>query len=242
MSYSESYFTTRESWRDWRIEASELIRAAHIRNGSRVLEIGCGGGGLLRMLRQRGTHIVGVDTLVGALKLAQNRLDAGPRTVRKGRCERGETRIKEKIDQSSIIHAGLVCVGKEGALPFDETSFDAIIGQHVIEHLPDAGASLCEWSRLLKPKGRLALATPNVHYPDPAHFADAEHAHIFSTPELRDVVEKAGFVVESCFTIFPFLTHARVLRTMGVIVYNVFRFVPFFSARGRTIMLAARKT
>lgn len=216
MSYPESYFTTRESWRDWRIEVGELIRAAQIRKGSRILEIGCGGGGLLRMLRQRGARVVGVDTLDAALRLARKQLDTKKR-------------------------AQLVQIGADEALPFRNDAFDAIISQHVIEHLPSAGAALREWYRLLRPTGRLALATPNANYPDLGHFADADHAHIFSTQELRDIVEKAGFAVESCFTIFPFLTHARWLRAMGVIAYNVFRFVPYFSTRGRTIVLAARK-
>lgn len=216
MSYPESYFTERESWRDWRIEASELIRAAQIRNGSRVLEIGCGGGGLLRILRQWRARVVGVDTLDAALQLA-----------------RKQSNSKERIQ--------LVRIGADDALPLCTNAFDAIIGQHVIEHMLDAGAALCEWHRLLKPTGRLALVTPNADYPDPAHFADADHMHIFSAQELRAMVQQAGFAVESCFTIFPFLTHARWLRAMGVIAYNVFRFVPYFSTRGRTIVLAARK-
>ncbi len=233
MAYDESYFRARESWRDWRIEASELIRAAQICNGSTVLEIGCGGGGLLRMLREREAWVVGIDTLEAALKLAQKRLDAE---------ERGETRRNEnKTRKAANCGVGLIRIGKDSTLPFSDASFDVIIGQHVIEHLSDASAALHEWRRLLKPTGRLALATPNARYPDPAHFADADHAHIFTALELRHIVEQAGFIVESCFTIFPFLTRFRLLRAAGVIAYGVFRLAPYFSSRGRTIMLAARK-
>lgn len=217
MAYSESYFTARESWRDWRIEAEWLIAAARVTSGSRVLEIGCGGGGLLRMLRARGADAAGVDTLETALSLANVR-----RT-------------------SEVRRASLVRIGEDAPLPFCAVSFDAIIAQHAVEHLPGVDAALREWQRLLKPGGRLALATPNARYPDPAHFADADHAHIFSARELRDAVTRAGFFVESCQTIFPFLSHVRALRALGVIAYGVFQRAPYFATHGRTILLAAQK-
>ena len=68
----------RETWRDWRIEADELMRLA------RVLEIGCGGGGLLRLLCERGARAVGVDTLSAALELARERLETERKTRREG--------------------------------------------------------------------------------------------------------------------------------------------------------------
>lgn len=233
MTYSTDYFTARETWRDWRIEARELIRLAHVTPGARVLEIGCGGGGLLRMLRQTGARVVGVDTLEVALKLAQQRA-----------WESGRQGEEEKLSLSPLhrLSPSLAQVGETITLPFRADSFDAIIGQHVVEHLPDIDAALHEWKRLLKPNGRIALATPNALYSDPAHFADADHAHIFAPAELHDVCERAGFAVESCVTVFPFLSHLRVLRAFGVIAYRVFQRAPYFASRGRTILIGARKS
>ena len=77
MAYSDSYFATRETWRDWRIEARELMRLARVMRDVRVLEIGCGGGGLLRLLRERGARTVGVDTSKDALRLARKRVRVG---------------------------------------------------------------------------------------------------------------------------------------------------------------------
>ena len=94
---------------------------------------------------------------------------------------------------------------------------------------------------MLKSGGQVALATPNARYPDPSHFADADHARVFSRDELRAVVARAGFVSEECFTIFPFLARVRALRAFGVIAYRVFQRAPYFATRGRTLMLAARK-
>ena len=189
---------------------------ARVSQGTRVLEIGCGGGGLLRLLRERGAFPVGVDTLDVALELAKRRGgSSGDLTV--------------------------IRIGSEGALPFGDGSFDVIVGQHVVEHLRDVGAALCEWKRLLRAGGRLVLATPNARYPDPAHFADASHTHVFSPSEMREATERAGFFVEACYTLFPFLLGIRALRGLGVVGYRVFLHAPYFSARGRTIMLGARK-
>lgn len=232
MSYSESYFTTRERWRDWRIEARLLMELAHVTPGACVLEIGCGGGGLLRMLRERGAVVVGVDTLDVALKLAhkQRAREQGSR----GAEERSPLRLRT----SAPLH--LVQIGEDITLPFCAKSFDAILGQHVVEHLPDVDAALREWKRLLKPNGRIALATPNARYPDPAHFADADHARIFSPDEMRRACEQTGFIVEACYTIFPFLSRRRVLRALGVVGYRIFQRAPHWSSRGRTIMIGAR--
>jgi SAM-dependent methyltransferase len=232
MEYDEAYYRTREKWRDWRIEASELIRIAHIHRGSSALEIGCGGGGLASMLREQGAKIVGVDTLDAALKLAIKQFMVE---------ENGSVRMRKPSPPSADIPIGLVRIGKGGPLPFAAASFDAILGQHVIEHLTDVGAALREWHRLLSASGRLALATPNAQYPDPAHFADSDHTHIFSKQDLSSIVESSGFIVEHCSTIFPYLTNSRVLRGGGVIAYDLFRRAPYLSERGRTIMLAARK-
>lgn len=212
MAYSDSYFITRETWRDWRSEARELMRLVRVTRGACVLEIGCGSGGLLRMLIARGARAVGVDTSARALQLTRAR-----------------------VPSALVVHSAA-----DARLPFGDGAFDAILAQHVIEHLPDVDAALREWMRVLQPNGRLAIATPNARYPDPAHFADAEHTRVFTPDELRDTITRAGFVVDECFTIFPYLGRVRALRALGVIAYHVFRRAPYFATRGRTIVVSAR--
>lgn len=233
MAYSETYFTQRESWRDWRSEARELLRWARVTRTARVLEIGCGGGGLLRMLHARGARAVGVDTLDAALVLAHERLQINKAT------RRGDQKNNFTVSHSPLV--SLAQVGEDGALPFHASAFDALIAQHVIEHLPNVAVALDEWRRVLRVGGHLALVTPNARYPDPAHFADADHARIFSPDELRAAVTRAGFGVEACFTIFPYLGRLRALRAFGVLAYRAFQHAPYFAARGRTIVLGARK-
>ena len=239
MSYSSDYFTTRESWRDWRIEAHWLIEHSRIAENSSVLEIGCGGGGLLRMLRERGASAVGVDTLETALELARAVSLRGAKYATK---QSPNSTLDANAASQRPLAMTFVRIGEDTTLPFRDASFDAIIAQHAIEHLPDVDVALREWKRLLKPNGRIALATPNAFYPDPAHFADADHAHIFTAQELRETVERAGFGVELCCTIFPFLSHVRALRAFGVMAYRIFQHAPYFDSHGRTILLGARKS
>ena len=46
------------------------------------------------------------------------------------------------------------------AMPFADGSFDVLIANHVLEHVPDASAALAEIFRVLKPGGETILQTP----------------------------------------------------------------------------------
>ena len=47
-------------------------------------------------------------------------------------------------------------------LPFDDASFDYLLNSEAIEHLPDQLGMLRECARVLRPRGRLFLTTPNL--------------------------------------------------------------------------------
>ena len=78
--------------------------------------------------------------------------------------------------------------------------FDAITLSHVIEHVPDPGATLRECGRLLKPGGRLVIYTPNgsslSHRIFGGNWRGLEpprHLQVFSMVSLRRILEQAGF-------------------------------------------------
>ncbi|MGB5742557.1 MAG: class I SAM-dependent methyltransferase [Sedimenticolaceae bacterium] len=50
-------------------------------------------------------------------------------------------------------------------LPFANASFDVVVSNHVIEHLPDAAIHVAEIRRVLRPGGIAYLATPNRWWP-----------------------------------------------------------------------------
>lgn len=51
-------------------------------------------------------------------------------------------------------------------LPFENASFNTVVSNCVIEHIPDNAAVLGEISRILKPGGVFATTLPSEHYPD----------------------------------------------------------------------------
>lgn len=59
---------------------------------------------------------------------------------------------------------GAVTVGDLAALPFRDESFDVIVSRSVVEHLEQPLAVFTELRRILRPGGRIVLATPNKYY------------------------------------------------------------------------------
>jgi SAM-dependent methyltransferase len=88
----------------------------------------------------------------------------------------------------------LICAEAE-RLPLADVSLDAIVLQHVIEHLEDPQQACREWFRILRPAGRLLLLTPNRSYRDPSVYDDASHVRIFDRNDLRRIVTRVGFEI-----------------------------------------------
>src|SRR6185503_1428060 len=51
-------------------------------------------------------------------------------------------------------------------LPFEDASFDIVFGHAVLHHLPDLGAALAEFRRVLRPGGTLAFCGEPSRYGD----------------------------------------------------------------------------
>jgi len=103
--------------------------------GDRVLEVGCGGGLHAREWTDR-HDLTAVD-------LSQSL------------CQQTRARAPEAI----IIQADAT------ALPFPDGHFDAVVGNAVLHHFPDAAAALREWARVTVPDGSITLAEPNYLFP-----------------------------------------------------------------------------
>lgn len=206
--YEESYYMQRESWPDFRAEMEAILWLSRPSSRNRVLEVGCGGGALLRRLGRRDLQVVGVDISTAGLRLASR--------------ERG---LK------------LLCANAE-ALPFAGGSFDAVVSQHLLEHLRDPISTLREWKRLLRAEGTVVLVTPNGAHPDPSIFDDPGHTSLFTPESLRSTLEVAGLRVDCLFTLFPYLGRGPLARSASIRLAPLSR-LPGLAGTGRSLVAAA---
>jgi SAM-dependent methyltransferase len=110
---------------------AEILAAAG--GAQRVLDAGCGSGRLTVAIALTGAEVTGVDTNASQLEVARGRADAA-----------GVELTLLEADYS--------------ALPFDDSSFDAVVSRLAVMASDDAVATLRELARMLEPGGRLVTA------------------------------------------------------------------------------------
>jgi SAM-dependent methyltransferase len=130
---SEYHYALFEYYRSAKV-ITQLERAG-VEVRGRILDAGCGGGGIAVSFAEGCELAVGLD-------IANRFRDAGVRLA----AERG------------IANACFV-QGDGTELPFREAFFDLILSHSVIEHVSSAEAYLRECARVLKPGGLLFLST-----------------------------------------------------------------------------------
>lgn len=112
---------------------------AHARlQGTRVLDIGCGGGILSDSMARRGAQVLGIDLATKPLKVAQlHALEAGTSNV-----------------EYREIAAEALAVEMPGA-------FDAVTCMEMLEHVPDPSSIVAACATLVKPGGWVFFSTIN---------------------------------------------------------------------------------
>jgi 2-polyprenyl-3-methyl-5-hydroxy-6-metoxy-1,4-benzoquinol methylase len=109
--------------------------------GKRLLDVACGAGGpALRIAGASGCAVAGVDIHEAAVETAQ------VLAKEQGLSPRAEFRAAD---------AGI-------GLPFADASIDAITCIDAINHFPHRSKVLAEWTRLLKPGGRVLFTDPII--------------------------------------------------------------------------------
>lgn len=175
-----------------------MIEALKLKEGDKVLDIGCGDGFFLHLMSNLGLklNLIGIDYDRQGLMRAEKNLESS----------------SVKIKQADLMKQ----------LPFKDNTFSSAIMSEVAEHLPDDKKGLREVYRVLKPGGRLAMSVPNANYPflwDPVnriledvfrtHFKSGfwagiwnEHIRLYTPQQINKVVKSAGFKVEkvACLT------------------------------------------
>jgi SAM-dependent methyltransferase len=95
-----------------------------------VLDVGCGDGFLAARLARRGTCVIGLDIDAPVLRRARERFPDAPVTWCHG---------------DVLTHA------------FEPGSFDAVVSNATLHHLPETRAALRHLSQLVRPGGTLAI-------------------------------------------------------------------------------------
>jgi SAM-dependent methyltransferase len=115
----------------------EMVGWLNITPGSRVLDAGCGGGGVTKLLAEA----VGDGGQVTALDI--------------------EAALLENVEEllADMPYAGGVSYEQASidTLPFPDAAFDLVWCSRVIHHMPDQLAAVREIRRVLKPGGRFAM-------------------------------------------------------------------------------------
>ncbi len=137
-----------------------------INRNSKILDIGCSGGHLIKLLQENGyKNTCGIDISERAINLCK----------RKG--------IKN------------VFVMDSAATNFDDRAFDIIIAADVLEHIKDGAKALAEWNRIMKPGGRIILSVPAFDFLWSRHDELNKHYRRYNKPDLADALEKSKFKV-----------------------------------------------
>lgn len=130
----------------WTNKQDEVVGLVGVRPGDRVLEVGYGPGGLVRLLAERtdAASIIGVDLSPAMLKAATKHNQAG---IRSGRVQLG--------------------VGTADRTGLPDDSVDRVVSVNNVEIWPDLDAGLRELHRVVRPGGAVVIAWHGGTSPSP---------------------------------------------------------------------------
>lgn len=161
-----------EDWYWWfvsrRTAAARFVRDfAPKERPLRILDAGCGTGGMLDVYRSwPDAAVTGLDFSPEALRFSH---------------ERGHTRLTG---------------GDLTLLPFRTASFDVVSAMDVIEHVGDDRRAVEEIARVLRPGGILVASVPAYQFLWSTHDEALHHHRRYGGPEFAKLLNSSGLRVE----------------------------------------------
>lgn len=143
--------------------------------GSKILEIGSHEGLFLKILKDKGFIVLGIEPNKYAVDFAAS---LGVKTA-KGLFEEAIKNVNEK--------------------------FDAIFLFHTLEHMENAEDNIKKIKLLLNPNGLIFIEVPNIEsfrskkYGEDWEYVYPEHLHYFSTESLKEILERNGFKAQKIY-------------------------------------------
>ena len=162
-----------------------------VSEGAYILDAGCGTGGTVSVLSGHfpTARIIGVD-----------------------------------FSPIAVLHAakkaeGHIALGNVNSLPFEDTTFDAIIVLDVIYHARvDENQAFREFMRIIKPGGVLLVNVPAYEWLRSDHDVVVHTARRYTSRKLRASADKAGFEIVKCgyrnSILFPIMVVQRLVSRM----------------------------
>lgn len=131
ISIHEKYSRNKQPFGEW------IVSHYDLQPGEKVLELGCGTGGMWQgVVLPEGCHVTLTDLSAGMLETARQ--------------------------NTAHLHADYaVCDAM--ALPYEDDTFDVLIANMMLYHVPDIARTMQEIRRVLKPDGRFFAATTGEH-------------------------------------------------------------------------------
>ena len=161
--WSRTYDTDANTTRD--LDAEVLRRSSLAIDGRDVLELGCGTGKNTVWLAERARRITAMDFSPGMLEVAHGRIPP---------------------DRVTLIQHDV-----RERWPFEDASFDLVVGNLLLEHLQNVATVFAEAARVLRPGGVMYMCELHPYRQlrgGQAHFTDEWSGEVVFAPAFQHTI------------------------------------------------------
>jgi len=169
-----------------------LLSSLRTRQNSMIIDVGCGVGSNLDLLKSMGFRVIGIDSEIYSLSLAKKCLSGVP-----------------------LVNGNLI------NLPFKSNSIGLIIATDILEHLDGDIIGIKEIHRTLKQDGKAIFTVPAFKFLWGVQDVVGMHKRRYSRRELIRKIEQEGFKILrssyfNFFLFFPIFLTRRFIDILGL--------------------------